>query len=129
MRTIDQLEGAVAATHADHATAMGRLLAAERKYDRARTSWGQERARKAVLACIEEARVAEGAYRGAQLDLALMRWDMATRYARECEAAARHAVDKGKGAETVNAAIEKRDNAVTLIPVAAAEVERWKPVP
>jgi hypothetical protein len=128
MRTVDQLEGIVAGSRADHTAAMGRLLAAERKHDRARTAWGRERARKQVLVLIEEVRLSEQVYRGACMDLALMRWDAATRHVRELEAIARNAVDKGKGPEAINKAIENRDAALALVTAAAAEVEQWKPV-
>lgn len=128
MRTLAQLEDAAEVAERDHIAAMGRLLAADARYDRARTQWGRERERKRVLALIEEARLAELAHRGANMDLALMRWDQATALCRELEARARYAVDKGKGPEAINKAIEDRDAAVALVPAAAAEVERWKPV-
>jgi hypothetical protein len=122
------LADAAVVAHRPHHAALGRLLAAEARHDRARTQWGRDRERKRVLAAYEETRVAETAYRGAKMDLALMRWDRATALCRELEGRARYAVDKGKGPEAINKAIEERDAAIALVPVAAAEVERWKPV-
>lgn len=129
MRGIEQLEQAVSDARAAHTGAMGRLLAAEKRHDTARTPWGREKARKTVLRLIGEVRQSEGIYRGAQLDLALMRWDHATTEARKAEGRARRAVDLGKDPATINAAYEARDAAVAAIEVAADLVEKWKPVP
>lgn len=128
MRSVAQLEDELEWAEYDHTAAMGRLLAAEAKFDRARTAWGRAHTHRRVLACIEEVRVTEMVYRAARLDLALRRWEQAGEDARRFEGVARNAVDMGKGPAAVNAAFEARDNAVAAIVKAAAEVERWKPL-
>jgi hypothetical protein len=129
VRGLAQLEKAVEDAREAHTGAIGRLLAAEARHDKARTSFMRGWHRGNVLRAVAEARITEDVYRGAQLDLALMRWETACEDARRLQAVAQRAVDTGKGPETINKAWEAADAAFAAIAPAQARVEAWKPVP
>lgn len=128
MNLLDQMTVARDVAERNRRVTMRQLAAAERKHDTARTEWGRERAKKRVLALFAEVRMADRAIGDAKFDLALLAWKVATETAADLETKARDLVDAGAGADAINAAFRERDEAYERIPVAAAEVERWKPV-
>lgn len=124
-----ELIEAVETARDDHTAALGRLLAAEAKHDKARTTWGRDRAHKKVLAAIAEARHTEDAYRGRQLDAAMLEWQQAMDESRRLHAVAQHAIEHEHSPQERKRALDAADEALERMAKAEARVQQWRPVP